>query len=519
MTVHTRREVPLGHGEVHVEPPVTEWPDAMEENARALGRSEARVGDASLAALRRTARREAIALALEYTSELGIEHAEAPLDARRLVVTGHQPELYHPGVWVKTFLAERMRREADAVALDLVVDTDVFDTLTLRAPCLHPHVRVCDIPLAHGDGRTTYGGAPAPDPQIVAEFVERCRTALGTLPAPSIARHFEVFAAALAESVPVAGDLARALTAARRRYEEPARTRYLELGVASLAGGRAFRTLAAHIALDARRFRSVFNDALDAFRVRTGSRSSAQPFPDLGAEAGRVELPFWVVRSGVREAAYIQGRTLLAGEEALVELPETVGAAASALDSVGLVPRAVTLTMFARLCIADLFIHGIGGGRYDRVTDDVIRSYFGVEPPSYAVASMTLYLPIGAHVVSDDEIAEVEQRLHRLEHNPDQLLERSEFDDDVEASEARELAARKATLVEQISRAGADKKRLGSEIREVNARLTQLLEPLVRETRDELVTLREQREASGVLTDRTYPYCLWDPCEVMDKVT
>ena len=26
------------------------------------------------------------------------------------------------------------------------------------------------------------------------------------------------------------------------------------------------------------------------------------------------------------------------------------------------------------------------------------------------------------------------------------------------------------------------------------------------------------REASGVLTDRTYPFCLWSPSEVADKV-
>ncbi len=519
MSVHARREVPLGHGEVHVEPRVEEWPAVMDENAQALGRSEVLVGGVALAALRRSARREAVALALQYTSELGIEHAEAPLDARRLVVTGHQPELYHPGVWAKAFLAERMRREADAVALDLVVDTDVFDTVALRAPCLRPHVRVCDIPLARGDGRTSYAGAPAPDARTVAEFSEQCGAVLGNLPAPSIARHFGAFAAALAESAPRAGDLARALTAARRRYEEPARTRYLELGVARLAQGTAFRTFAAHITLDATRFRRVFNDALSGYRTRTGTRSLVQPFPNLDAGPGRVELPFWVLRSGVREAAYMQGSTLLAGGEAVVELPGTVEAAAAALDGVGLVPRAATLTMFARLCLADLFIHGIGGGRYDRVTDDVITTYFGVEPPSYAVASMTLYLPLGAHVVSDAEIAEVEQRLHRLEHNPDQLLEHTEFDDAAEASESRRLAARKAGLVDAISRAGADKKQLGSDIREVNARLAELLAPLVRQTRDELDALREQREATDVLTDRTYPYCLWDPCEVMDKVS
>ena len=57
-------------------------------------------------------------------------------------------------------------------------------------------------------------------------------------------------------------------------------------------------------------------------------------------------------------------------------------------------PKAITLTMFARLCMADLFIHGIGGGRYDRVTGAVIQETFGCPPPPYVVATATLLLPL-----------------------------------------------------------------------------------------------------------------------------
>ena len=39
--------------------------------------------------------------------------------------------------------------------------------------------------------------------------------------------------------------------------------------------------------------------------------------------------------------------------------------------------RALTTTMFARLFLADLFIHGIGGGIYDELTDRIIERYYG----------------------------------------------------------------------------------------------------------------------------------------------
>ena len=53
--------------------------------------------------------------------------------------------------------------------------------------------------------------------------------------------------------------------------------------------------------------------------------------------------------------------------------------------------------MYARLFLCDLFIHGIGGGKYDEVTDNIIRRYYGVEPPAYLVLSATLHLPLPHH--------------------------------------------------------------------------------------------------------------------------
>ncbi len=48
-----------------------------------------------------------------------------------IVMTGHQPELYHPGVWVKDFLLQRLSEETGASAIDVVVDSDGFDTVSV----------------------------------------------------------------------------------------------------------------------------------------------------------------------------------------------------------------------------------------------------------------------------------------------------------------------------------------------------------------------------------------------------
>jgi hypothetical protein len=178
----------------------------------------------------------------------------------------------------------------------------------------------------------------------------------------------------------------------------------------------------------------------------------------------------------------------------------------------------VALTLFLRLFCCDLFIHGVGGGRYDLVTDGICRRYYASEPPAFAVASLTMYLPLGAHVVSEDEIARSKERLNRLDHNPDALLGEVEFEDPAERAKVGQLAAEKAALVRAIAEAGADKKTVGMRIREVNAALAELLAPLRAEFSAELEGLEQQRAASEILVDRSYPFCLWSPEDVADKV-
>jgi hypothetical protein len=278
----------------------------------------------------------------------------------------------------------------------------------------------------------------------------------------------------------------------------------------------------ADIALDASRFVAVYNEELDAYRERTGARSAAQPFPDLGQTDGHLELPFWWLAAGRRRPVWLQlePRALVVDDRVVLELGSDIAHALAALEAADgwLVPRALMLTLFERLFVADLFIHGVGGGRYDQVTDAVMARYFAIEPPRYVVASMTLHLPLGAHLVTDEEMVAAEQRLHVLKHNPDQLLGEVEFDSADERRAATELVARKRALIAEIGTTDADRKRLGTKIRAVNAELTALLEPLAMQMRMDVERLKAQRDTTAVLSDRTYPFCVWDPLEVADKV-
>ncbi len=79
--------------------------------------------------------------------------------------------------------------------------------------------------------------------------------------------------------------------------------------------------------------------------------------------------------------------------------------------------------MFARLLLSDLFLHGIGGAKYDALGDEIVRGFFKIEPPDFLTLSMTQWLDLGT------DRAATPERLHALEHalrdlsfNPDRHL-------------------------------------------------------------------------------------------------
>ena len=514
---------PVGHGELLLQPEFGAWAGLAAAVPAAVASWDFSVAGMPARDLRALARREALAQGSAFSSRLGVRIADVPDTPELLVVTGHQPEFYHPGVWAKDFLLQRLANETGAAALDLVVDSDGFDTLGIHSPCLKPEVRVCRSYLAVGVKDGSYATAPVPSPHDISEFCRAGDEQLSTLPAPAVRHHFSRFCEVLQAAAPDAHNLAELVTLARRRYEASAGTDYLELPVTAMAGSRAFVTFVADLAADPARFAAIYNVALAVYRDRTGTRSAAQPFPDLEVRDDAVELPLWVLAGGRRTVWARLGDqpALLAGDDVLC----TLGAdSAAAIDSilasgVELAPKALALTLFTRMFVADLFIHGVGGGRYDQVTDDVARRYYGVEPPPFVVASLTVYLPLGAHVVDDEEIDEVAQALNRLTHNPDQMLADVDFDSVKEAERASALAAEKASLVTAIGGPDADKKALGLRIREVNGELAAVLEPIRAELAERLDHLTQLREAREILTDRTYPFCFWDPGDIADKVS
>ncbi|MDA3937335.1 MAG: hypothetical protein PF636_10890 [Actinomycetota bacterium] len=505
-------------------PPYDEWADITDANARLSETWDFAVAGVSAAEFRTTARLEAAEAASVFSSRLRVPVRSLPSEVDRVVVTGHQPELYHPGVWVKDFLLQRVADKSSAVAIDLVVDTDSFVDVSLRVPSLEPVVTAVSHSLAIGESGRCFATTSVPDDAALSEFCDRGASTLSALPATAPGRHFAQFCTHLHGAAADAHNLAELVTFARRRFEASAGSDYLELPVSVLSRLSAFARYSFDIMRSAERFARSYNNELSSYRAIHKTRSAAQPFPDLGVTDAGFEIPFWYVGEASRRPLFVvplaDGLELLAEDERLVVLPNDPEVAISLLlDLPGIVaPKAIALTLYSRMFLADMFIHGVGGGRYDRIADGVIRRFYAQEPPVFTVASMTMYLPLGAAMVGDEDVTRAEQKLHRFEHNPDEALDGIECESLIEREAVGSLSREKTTLVARIAQPDADRKTLGIRIREINRQLRELLAPVAEELRADLEKLKSERDATEILTDRTYPFCLWDPSEIRDKV-
>lgn len=384
-----------------------------------------------------------------------------------LILTGHQTELHHPGVWIKNavihHLAEQLNGHASTVsgarAMHLAVDTDQPKHLLLRYP---KPTGSESLPITDDEAFTSAdwsGRLSAPSPAHATALERQFRTdaaAFGFEPAlltvlASLRR------AALEENV-----LPPVLVGALHELDWSLGLRYDAILASPLWDSEYFLLFAAHLIAQAGRYASAYDAALAEYRKEEGIDNPGRPMPDLkvvqsGADHLGVELPLWLddLALGTRFRPYASIR----GGQAVLEVQGEKFAvnASGGWDTARdlqrflrrhnhrLSPRALTLTTFSRLLICDLFVHGIGGGRYDQVTDKTLRTFFGLTNiPSFAVATGTLYFPwaVGR---SKTCIPCIKQEGHHLAHNLPSIQKQS-YLNAIAASPRRSSARKQAYL-------------------------------------------------------------------------
>lgn len=452
---------PTTDGGILADPGFDAVPELVEANRRSLDRTDIRIGGIALRELRQRARQEIP------------QAAGSPADGP-LLVSGHQPELSHPGVWIKNFALHGLAAKLRGVPLHLIVDNDTMKSTALRVPAFTSRdpasVHRESVRFDASANERPYEDRAVLDPELFRTFPQRVGESTQNW-------GFEPLLMRVWRSGTNVGET---FTAMRRECERAWGCTNRELPVSRLAGTESFRQFASHILDDLPRFRECYNAAIRDYRQINGVRSANHPAPLLAAD----EAPFWV-RSGAEARERATARS----------------------DVQNLRPRALTLTLFVRLCLADFFIHGIGGGKYDEVTDAIIRSYFGIEPPAYQVLSATLYLPLPGFAATVEEARQARRLLRDLHWNPQRYVAANELAD-------REVLRRIADRIDLASDEPPRRNRRARRewfrrLQESTAALRPLVAPQREAARAEWHRLEVESQANTILRRRDYAWVLY----------
>jgi hypothetical protein len=165
--------------------------------------------------------------------------------------------------------------------------------------------------------------------------------------------------------------------------------------------------------------------------------------------------------------------------------------------------RALTNTLFARLFLADLFIHGIGGGNYDELTDEIARRFYGYELPGYLVLSATLLLPLPTYAVNMADCRRLAAELRDLSFNPQRYLH------DPVTSAARDLVAERQTWIAQQPTTKQARRKRFEALRELTQKLRPFVSDRIRRVEYEKLRCDEELQANAVLQRRDYAFSLY----------
>lgn len=289
---------PRQNGVVVANPPLHQFADLFAGNVRLGHQSRPALLGRDWQELSQSARTAAVALARRYLgSAVPPANSSLPL---RIVMAGHQPEIFHPGVWLKNFALGQLARASEAISLNLVVDNDTVKATSMKLPDVPareeqswPHV--VQVPYDSWAGEIPFEEKQVEDEELFQSFEARARTHM---------RHWgfepflKTFWAEVSRQAERTRNLGERFAAARRHFERSWGVHNLEVPASSLCETEPFAWFTCHLLGNLPEFLEVYNRSVEEYRQRNGIRSRSHPVPNLAVENGWREAPFWCWERG-----------------------------------------------------------------------------------------------------------------------------------------------------------------------------------------------------------------------------
>jgi len=449
--------------------------------------------------------------------------------SKPIIATGHQPCWHHCGIWSKTLAVSKLAEAVGGIGLHLVVDHDPCQTTLL-------------LPEKNAGGRwfleeVAFEAQPRPD--IPLEFRKP--------PEQAHLRYFfcrvaQMFPDALCTQIwlqskktennlPQVDNLADLVTFLQALLNKSLGVRVMYLPVSRLAESNAFMDFAASVITDAYSFVKVYNSAVDESSNRQYlPRHHPVRYLIQDKDTGGVELPFWLFSpEGRRYSLFVtrdNNSRIIVSADGLVPIslnPTNKGLSSQLRDELRkhgyrLRPKAVTLTLFVRLFLADWFVHGLGGASYEFVTDRIIEDYYGISGLRFGIVTANVKLPIPTMGdESTESISALKDQLRDLKYHPEKYIPASAREKRV----VRSLLEQKWKLIRLASDKtlpSAARNSAWQLISEVNEKLIGFAQPNRRSLEQKLKLAESKLQSNYVCNWREYFFGLF-PRKKLNEIT
>jgi len=461
--------------------------------------------------------KELILSAKNYTHKIGLKRNNEE-KSENIIVTGHQATWHHCGILAKNCIASHLSKKLNGCAIHLILDHDISDT-AMTVPELKDEkcwsLKKIEIEIQQN---IPLEFRAVPSKEQIQNFINSISESTQAACCKDLWSDFSKKKQGKISSFRHIGEL---ITYLQAKLNSALGIEMLYLPVSEMAQSRCFINFCKSIMENAPTFAHTYNNA-----IRKKTANSETKHPDnihiLKENNGRRELPFWLVSTkGRRSSLYVKSNNkdniqfgtdkkslgrldaqqARQRENQLIQLLRKY--------DYRLRPKAVTLTLFTRLFLADWFIHGIGGAKYEDITNYVLEKYYKIKNLQFAVATTTMNLPleVGERTLKDNP-AELKQILRELQYNPERFIKNNSLKN----KQVISLIPKKEKLIELAKNNDSsteDKKKAWAEISKVNDNLRKFTEEAMSNIKKRITLSQSQKLSIQVLNYRKFFFGLF----------
>jgi hypothetical protein len=460
-------------------------------------------------------RSELLNIAKDYTRAMTPASCFEGID-ENIIVTGHQAIWHHCGILAKNSITSRFAADVNGCPIHLVLDHDICDT-AIVLPKKQADSDWCfeRIEIEPVQNPIPLGFRPAPQKEKIQALSDAIGRIYGKQFCCTI---WSQYLDLPSNCLPDFKNVADFITCFQAMLNSALGVKMLYLPVSLLSAGSCFIDFAASVIINASDFAHSYNNAVfDRMKYKNINTSETIRPLMVDYSKGFIELPFWLVSyQGRRTSLYV--KLADSGKIKICTAATDLGGLDSSenggkIEQIKIIlnqqkyrlwPKAVTLTLFVRLFLADWFVHGVGGAMYENITDKIIEDYYRIEKLRFAVATATVTLPLCDCAQTTGETSdELKQRLRDFKYNPEKFIE----DSLMQTEPVKSLLDEKKKLIETTrSRALTiqEKKSAWQAISAVNKTLFQFTGNALQNLNEKIKLLDSHCLAQQVLNHRQY---------------